>query len=63
MSWSNVHPRKQKQDQSTSKRVFQAQLDFPSDESWVENVKQDLLTFNINYSFEEIALFTKSQEL
>ena len=43
------------------KRVFQLQADFPTDKSWVSNVRKDLKNFNINYTFEELARFSKSQ--
>ena len=50
-----------KSNEELVKRVFQIQRDLPTAKSWVSSVQSELKMYNINYTFDEIAGFTKSQ--
>ena len=51
----------QKSLQELVKRVFLAQVEIKTKNSWVEKVKEDLLSVNINLSFKEISNLSKFQ--
>ena len=50
-----------KSEEELVKRVFSVQIEMSSENSWIENVKSDLLRLKIELSFDEIASLSKSQ--
>ena len=49
------------EDNSLSKLVLQGQINSPSRLDWIHSVKEDLIEFGINLSFDEIAIMTKQK--